>query len=250
MAPLPTAPAHGRRPGRHVRRGPPAREPDAGPDGRVRRPAGAAAVAHRGAPARRPDGAARGARRRLPRRARPARGGPARQRQLVRGDRQPADPDQEPGDAAAPDRSDRPDWRSPTRAPTPRPSCAPGCCSTARTATPACAWPRTRSRRIGLVPARAGGRPTPPALAGARPADAPRARPAPARPRARPAGRDRAAARAAARGHGPDDHHHRARRDHPGGPARRPDGRPPGPARRASATGSSSRSRSWPCSSS
>ena len=65
-------------------------------------PLGAAAVADRGAPARRPDRAARRARRRLPRRARPARGRPARQRQLVRRDRQPADPDQEPGDAAAP----------------------------------------------------------------------------------------------------------------------------------------------------
>ena len=120
-------------------------------------PLGAPAVAHRGAPARRPDRAARRARRRLPRRARPARGGSARQRQLVRRDRQPADPDQEPGDAAAPDRSDRPDRarrrrrRPRGRAPRPadrlpRPS--------RRRPAPGRGW---RSRRIGLVPARAGG---------------------------------------------------------------------------------------------
>ena len=55
-----------------------------------------------------------------------ARGRPARQRQLVRGGRQPADPDQEPGDAAAPTDAADADRRSPTRASTPRPSCAPG----------------------------------------------------------------------------------------------------------------------------
>ena len=84
-------------------RGRPApRDRDAGPGRRVRRPARAAAVAHRGAPARRPD------------RARSAaladayldalatlEARPARQRQRVRRGREPADPDQEPGDAAA-----------------------------------------------------------------------------------------------------------------------------------------------------
>ena len=70
------------------------------------------------------------------------------------------------------------------------------------------------------------------ALAGARPADAPRARPAAPRPRARSARTDRAAARTGARADGADDHDHRARRDHPGGTARRADLRAPGPARR------------------
>ena len=58
--------------------------PDPGPDGRIRGPARAPPVAHRGTPARRADRAARGARRRLSRRARPTRCGPARQHQRVR----------------------------------------------------------------------------------------------------------------------------------------------------------------------
>ena len=120
-------------------------------------PLGAAAVAHRGAPARRADRAARRARRRLPRRARDARARPARQRQRVRGGRQPADPDQEPGDAAAP-RPVRPPGRARrTRARTPRRSCARGCSSTAPTATPACAWPRRPIDAGRPVPARAVG---------------------------------------------------------------------------------------------
>ena len=84
----------------------------------VRGPARAPAVADRGAPSRRPDGAARRARRGLPRRPRRARGRSDRQRQRVRRDRRPADPDQEPRDAAATGRSGD-DPRS-TRRPIPR----------------------------------------------------------------------------------------------------------------------------------
>ena len=202
-----------------VRRWAPARDRDPGPARRVRRAARAAPVADRGAPARRPDRAARRARRRLSRGARRPRGRPARQRQRVRRGRLPAHPHQEPGDAAAPPgASSRPPLAD--EGPTPRPSCAPGCSCTGRTATPACASPTARSTRIGLFrrepgAARAAG------LAGARPADAPPIDPARlagalAAPRV-----DRAAAGAAARGHAAHDHAHRARRDHPGGPARR-----------------------------
>ena len=84
---------------------------------------------------------------------------------------------------------------------------------------------------------RAPGRPTPSALADA------------AGPRARRPGPYRAAPRAAARDHCAHDHPDRAGGDHPRRPARRADGRPPGPAARASAIGSSSRSRSSRCSS-
>ena len=103
-------------------------------------------------------------------------------------------------------------------------------------------------RRIGLFrrepgAARAAG------LAGARPADAPALDPALLVALAGAPGRRRAAARAAARDHGPRDHARRARGDHPGGAPRRPVDRAPGAARAASAIGSSSRSPSWPCSS-
>ena len=181
--------------GRQLRRGSPAREPDPGPDGRVRWPAGAAPVADRGAPARRPDGAAGGPRRRLPRRPRAADRGPAWQRQLVRGDRQPADPDQEPGDAAAshgpdrpagaPRRRHRPGGRAPRSAAAlsgvPRRRCAP----------------RRRGRPADrALPSRAGCRPR---CCARRRATGRRtgARPAAPRPCARSAGPDRAAARTA-----------------------------------------------------
>ena len=89
-----------------------------------------------------------------------------------------------------------------------------------------------RARPDRAVPARAGGGPR----RGARrrpAAGCAAARPASARPGARPARRDRAAARAAARGRWRrtitiDG----AGRPHPGGPPRRAHGRPPGPARR------------------
>ena len=128
-----------------------------------------------------------------------------------------------------------------------------------RAARPAAPLPRLPRR--GPAPGRAGARrgsgcsgasrrrPTPRRSPAPRPLDAP-----PLDPRRLVRALDRLAAIAPPpepppEAHGPDDHDHRARRDHPGGPARRADGRPPGPARRACATGSSSRSRSWPCSS-
>ena len=68
----------------------------------VRRAAGAAAGADRAAPAGRADGAARGAGRCVPRGARGARGATGwRNISCVRGGRQPAHPDQDPGAAAA-----------------------------------------------------------------------------------------------------------------------------------------------------
>ena len=72
------------------------------PHRRVGGPARAAAVAHRGPPAGRPDRAAREPRRGLPRSARDDRARSDEQHQLVRGRRQPAHPDQEPGDAPSP----------------------------------------------------------------------------------------------------------------------------------------------------
>ena len=172
------------------------------PGRRVRRPARPAAVAHRGAPARRPDRAARGARRRLPRRARDARGGPPRQRQLVRRGRQPADPDQEPGDAAAAGRS-RGRRRPADEAPDPE----------AELRARLLLYRAHRDAGLRLadgalapdraLPARAVGARTRPRLAGARPRRCAAARPA----RGSSAALDRLvalapAARAAARGRG------------------------------------------------
>ena len=78
MAPSPRHPRPHRAARRPLRRRPPARDRHAGPARRVRRAAGPPAVAHRGAPARRPDRPARRPRRRLPRCAREPRIGPAR----------------------------------------------------------------------------------------------------------------------------------------------------------------------------
>ena len=86
---------------RRVRRGPPARVGDPRHAAGVRRPARAAALADRGPPARRAHRPARRARRRLPRRAGDPRRRPDGPRLGVRGDREPADPDQVAGDAAA-----------------------------------------------------------------------------------------------------------------------------------------------------
>ena len=80
------------------------------------------------------------------------------QRQLVRGRRQPAHPDQEPGDAAAPDATGRCAARR-TRAPIPRPSCGRACIlyRAYRDAGRALADEALGADRA--VPARAGGRP-------------------------------------------------------------------------------------------
>ena len=164
-----------------------------------------------------------GARRRVPRRTGRPRGGPAGQRQLVRGDRQPADPDQEPGDAPATPRSDRPHWPSPTKAPIPRPSFGPACSSTAPTAMPALRLADEAVAPDRPVPARAGRRPR--RRPGRRPArptrrrSIPRASSAPStgwpRSRRRPSRPPEVVARTIT--------HHRARRDHPRRPARRAD---------------------------
>ena len=118
----------------------------------------------------------------------------------------------------------------PDEGPTPRRNCAPGCCSTAPTATPAC---DSRRRRSGGS-ACSGASPARPSRRDRRCAARrrPDARSGPARSRAGSPRGHRAAGRPAARGHGPDDHDHRTRRDHPRRPARRADGRPPGPAGR------------------
>ena len=160
-----------------VRRGSPARDRDPGPGGRVRRPARRCSSSL--IEARQLDVLtvpARRARRGLPRRARHARGRPARQRQRVRRRREPAHPDQEPGDAAAaagrrrrrpPDEAPDPEAELRARLhPVPRPP-----------RRRARAWPRPRGRAIGLF-RREPSAAQPRALAGARPSGRTAARPA------------------------------------------------------------------------
>ena len=156
----------------------------------------------------------------LSRCARHARCRPAGQRQLVRGRGEPADPHQEPRDAAAPGRP-RPDGpagrgdgpRGRAAGPTPAVPRPPRC--------RARGWPRRRSG--GSVCS--GASRAPPhaaAIAGARPGDGPTLDPARLVARAGAPRGHRTARRAAAGDPGPDDHHHRAGRDHPRRPALAP----------------------------
>ena len=184
-------------------------------------------------------------RRRLPRCARDARSRPARQRQRVRRRRQPADPHQEPGDAAAARR--RSTRRSlADEAPDPEAELRARLILYRAHRDAGLRLAEAALARIGLF-RREPARPTPPALAGARPARRAAARPGPPRPRPGPPGRTRAAARAPARGHAADDHPDRARRRSSArrsATPRRSCSRTCSP---ASATGSSSRSRSSRC---
>ena len=167
-----------------------------------------------------------------------ARRRPDGQRLRVRRDREPADPDQVAGDAAAPGgRGPRPAGR---RGPGPRGRAA-------RAADPVPRLPRRRppaARRGGrarrAVPARAWCR----ACRGPRRCPATGGRAAvdgPARARARRARARGAPARAAARDHPPDGHPDRARRDHPRGARWVPRWSCSRTCCAASATGSSSR---------
>ena len=223
---------------------------DPGPARGVRGSARAAAVAHRGASARRPDGAARRAGRR-PTSTRWPGSSPTGWRTSVgvRGDRRPAHPHQEPGDAAATGRSGAADRAD--EPPDPEAALRARLIVYRAHRDAGQRAPGERARAGRPVPARAGrgrrGRaraapspsPAPPLRSGA-------ARGAPSRGWSgscrRPSRRPRSIAA--------HDHDRGARRGHPGGAPRRRPGRPPGAARAASATGSCWPSRSWPCSSS
>ena len=184
---------------------------------RVRRPARAPPLAHRGAPARRADGPAGRARRRLPRRPRDPRRPTGSATSCVRRGREPADPDQVRAmlprtrrRAAVSAADEGPDPEAELRARLIlyrafRDAGAP-------------AGGEAAVARVGLFrrepSARARGRPSP--APGRR--DAPPLDPDRARPRARPPRQGSSPPhRAAARDRPPDDHAHRAGRDHPRG---------------------------------